>query len=230
MSNKRLNQFKGRLDAAQIADGMNAASRNAKRLADDATLLLDNERWPLAASLAILSVEESGKSSILRRLATAKDSKELKDIWREYRSHTSKNIMGVLFHYVASGKRKLADFAPMFDPDAEHPYLLDQVKQLGLYSDCLGNAHWAEPLEVIDESLAKAMVCTAQALASKKETQTKEIELWIQYVGPYLNTSRAAAERALEQWYLAVQQHGLAPGGSNAMSDFIHRGFDASDS
>jgi len=224
MSNKRLNQFKGELDAVQIADGMNAASRNAKRRADDAAILLENSRWPSAVSLAILSIEESGKLSILRRMATATDAKERKGIWREYRSHTQKNPMGIFIDHIRNGARKLGDFAPIFDTDADHPYLLDQLKQLGFYSDCLGNAHWAEPATVIDEPTARSMVVSAQALATEKIIEAEEIELWIQHVGPHLHGSQADAERALERWYSAMQQHGLALGGTNAMSEFIHSG------
>jgi AbiV family abortive infection protein len=45
---------------------MNAAIANAQRLAEDAQLLLDAERFPSAASLAILALEEAGKVIILR--------------------------------------------------------------------------------------------------------------------------------------------------------------------
>ena len=67
--NSILPQYKGKLDPEQIAQGMNAARRNAQRLADDAKLLLSAKRYPTAASLAILSIEESGKVSILRGIA-----------------------------------------------------------------------------------------------------------------------------------------------------------------
>ncbi len=50
--------YKGRLSAGQIAAGMNAARKNAKRLLEDAKLLLEAKRFPTACSLAILSIEE----------------------------------------------------------------------------------------------------------------------------------------------------------------------------
>ena len=79
MPAKKLNQYRGRLSPTQIADGMSAAQRNARRLVDDAKLLLDAGRFPSATSLAILSIEESGKTSILRHLSVAKDEKEIAD-------------------------------------------------------------------------------------------------------------------------------------------------------
>ena len=41
MAKDKLSWYNGELSAAQIAHGMNAACRNARRLADDAKLLLD---------------------------------------------------------------------------------------------------------------------------------------------------------------------------------------------
>src|SRR6185312_12883870 len=90
---KKLDAYKGRLTPAQIAAGMNAACANANRLADDAKTLLDAGRIPSALSLAILAIEEAGKTSVLRRLAVATTDGEISDVWKEYRSHTSKNRM-----------------------------------------------------------------------------------------------------------------------------------------
>src|SRR5439155_18554584 len=94
MGAKKLEQYAGMLNAAQVAAGMHAALRNAKRLADDATLLLESKRYCSATALAILSIEESGKLSVLRMLASADSADQAKRMWREYRSHTKKNVMG----------------------------------------------------------------------------------------------------------------------------------------
>lgn len=74
MTSGHLPQYKSKLSAAEIAAGINAASTNANRLADDAELLLENDRYPSALSLAILSIEESGKVSILRTLALSRNN------------------------------------------------------------------------------------------------------------------------------------------------------------
>ncbi len=150
MSAKRLDSYKGRLDHKQIADGINAARRNALRLAEDARTLLDANRYATAASLAILSIEESGKESILRRLALATSDEEVLRLWKDYRSHTKKNILWLVPQLIVDGARHLDDFRPIFESEAEHPYILDQVKQISFYTDCLGKANWSEPLVVID--------------------------------------------------------------------------------
>ena len=101
-----------------------------------------------------MAVEEAGKVSILRRLALAMTDIDVSDAWKEYRSHTAKNVLWMFPALVASGARKLEDFRPLFSQDSEHPYLLDQLKQIGFYTDCLGKANWSVTVEVIDEPLA----------------------------------------------------------------------------
>src|SRR5262245_14331298 len=66
---KPIAQYRGPLSAQQIADGMNGAARNAKRLLEDAITLIKAGRFPTACSVAILSIEESGKLPVLRALA-----------------------------------------------------------------------------------------------------------------------------------------------------------------
>lgn len=229
MPTKKLNQYKDRLEASQIASGINAASRNATRLAEDAQLLLENGRYPSAAALAVLSIEEAGKVSILRHLSVSETEEELKDRWREYRSHTKKNVMGGLLQEVARGARKLDEFIGLFEKDAEHPYLLDQVKQISLYTDCLGNVHWSEPVKVVDKNLASQLVQTARILARPKEVTTKEIELWVKHLGPVWNQDPGWMRKALENWYKEMQELGLAPEGPNAMQAFIREGVAISD-
>lgn len=83
MRKRKLDAYQGRLSAAQIAAGMNAAENNARRLAEDAATLLGLGRFPTATALAILSIEEAGKVSILRELALARSEEELAAAWRD---------------------------------------------------------------------------------------------------------------------------------------------------
>ena len=221
MAKKRLDQYKGNLSARKIAQGINAALQNAKRLADDAELLLENKRYPSAACLAILSIEESGKSSILRELSVARDGKDLKESWKRYRTHTSKNAAWILADLLKSGARKLVDFRPMFENDAVHPFLLDQVKQIVFYTDCLGNSNWSIPENAIDEGLSKMLVGLAKVFASNKRMTEKEIELWIKHIGPVWKQNMGWMQQALKNWYGEMQECGLATEGENAMEEFI---------
>jgi AbiV family abortive infection protein len=224
MCAKKLDQYTDTLNPDQVAAGMNVALRNAKRLADDAALLLEHERYCSATALAILSIEESGKLPLLRMLATATSGEEAKRYWREYRSHTKKTVMGAFLELFCQGARRLDQFATLVDQGADHPHVIDQIKQIALYSDCLGNAHWSEPHEVIDEPLARSMVLTATLLAKEQEVTPREIELWVTHVGPHLHGNRELAERGLETWYAEMQRNGLAPQGRNSMAQFVNEG------
>ena len=208
---------------AQIAEGMNAANSNAKRLAEDANLLLNAGRFPSAASLAALSIEESGKQSIPRSLALAKDAEELAARWKEYRSHTKKNVSWLLPDLVFRGAHKLEDFRTLYEPDSDHPYLLDQIKQLGIYSDCLGKAHWSVPEEVIDRLLAESLVQTANLLCRAPETTALEIELWVKHMGPVWGTTSERMAKALIGWHEEKCQLGLAQD-KDAMKKFVYEG------
>ena len=223
MQNK-LKAYRGKLSAAEIAMGMTVAGRNARRLADDAAILLAASRFPTAASLASLAIEEAGKASILRALALARNDAEIKDEWKAYRSHTSKSTTWLLPALAASGARKLDDLRLLFDQDSDHPFLLDQLKQLGLYTDCLGSGHWAVPTEAIDEGLARMLVNVADIMSKDKDITEEEIELWIEHVGPVWKKEGAWMKKALANWYAAMQAAGLAPEGENMMEQFIRRG------
>src|SRR5712692_4709318 len=221
---KKLDANRGKLTTAQIAQGMSAAAQNARRLAGDAVALLEAHRFPTAASLAILSIEESGKISILRSLSLATTSDEVSDAWKDYRSHTQKNAAWLLPQLVAAGARKLDDLRPLFDKDSDHPYVLDQIKQLGFYTDCLGQAHWSTPDATIDKDLAKMLVNVVTLLAGKHEYTKTEVDLWVEHIGPVWKKDHALMKQALVNWYAAMQKSGLAPEGANEMEHFVREG------
>jgi len=224
MSKKKLDSYKGKLSVDQVTAGINAAIQNAKRLVEDASLLFEAGRFPSAASLAILSIEESGKVSILRSLALAKTNDDIADAWRDYRSHTKKNVNWLLPQLAEQGARKLDDFKPLFEESSDHPYILDQLKQIGFYTDCLGRAHWSVPQEVIDQSLAEMLIQVAKIFARDKHVSKMELELWIKHIGPVWKRDPSWMKQALCNWYREIQDAGLVPPGENEMDKFIKSG------
>ena len=222
---KKLNGFKGALSPQQIADGINAAKKNAFRLANDAKFMFDDGRYPSAVSLAILSIEESGKVSILRALSLAKDEKEVAECWRDYRSHTKKNVSWILPELAAKGARRLEELRPIFDETSDHPYLLDQVKQISFYTDCLGQSHWSIPEAVIEESLAKTLVQIAELFSkNKEEISVLEIELWIKHMKPVWKTSMSAMKAALIDWTKDMNENGLSSREVADVERFVNTG------
>ena len=221
MGREKLDQYKGPLSPADVAAGMNAANGNARRLAEDAALLLERGRFPTAAALAALAIEEAGKTSILRGLSLARDEQELKEAWREYRSHTKKNAVWILPSLVADGARSLDDFRSMYDPGSDHPHVLDQLKQLGFYTDCLGQAHWAISERIIDERLARSPVDVANLLAREKVITAEEIELWVEHMRPVWKGPMPWMKQALLDWHRAMRARGLALDDEISMERFV---------
>ena len=204
---------------------MNAAANNARRLFEDAATLLAAGRFPSAASLAILSIEECGKVSILRMLVVARSDAEVAETWRNYRSHTRKNVAWLLPQLAAAGARKLDDLSPLFDENSDHPFVLDQIKQLGFYTDCLGKAHWSVPTETIDKELAQMLVRIAQVLARGQTHNEDEVKLWLKHVGPVWKKNPAWMKQALVNWVtLLMEEAGLAEKGENKMEKFVRHG------
>lgn len=218
---KGLQQFKNHLSYSQIADGMNVACNNARRLVEDAQILFDSQRYPSAVSLAILSIEESGKTAILRQMATAQDGKALKAAWRSYRSHTKKNVAWILPDLVRNGARKLDEFDQISNPQGDHPELLDNLKQIGFYTDCLGQAHWSVPSEVIDESTAKSILSVAKILSKKRIHTEREIELWVAHVGPDKQSTLERQKKAVYDWFKAMEAEGLIEEGEIPFAEFL---------
>jgi len=222
---RHLNSYSDRLTAHQIAIGINATRRNARRLAEDAQLLFDKERYPTAASLAILSVEEAGKESILRQIAWTSEDKELRTSWKDFRSHTKKNTMWLLPQLVSEGARRLDDFRKLFDKEAEHTFILDMIKQVSFYTDCLGKAHWSEPAEVIDKNLARLLLDVAKVFIKDREITTKEVELWTKHMGPVRDKPYVEQKKALLNWYAELQEFGLTDERPNIVDLLVWLGF-----
>ncbi|WP_028574325.1 AbiV family abortive infection protein [Desulfonatronovibrio hydrogenovorans] len=204
-----LKQYKGPLETSRIVAGMNAAAMNARRLANDARILVDSGGLASGASLAALAIEEAGKVSILRELALARNQEDLKDAWKRYRSHRSKNTHWILPQLAASGASNLEELRQVVDPKSDHPALLDRIKQIGFYTDCLGEAHWSIPAEVIDESLAMYLVSTAELLSPSRQFTELEVELWKKHVGPVWKGDMRWMKKALVQWGEDMVANGL---------------------
>ncbi len=203
-----LHPYKGPLTPAQITEGIAAAQANALRLLDDAKVLLEARRYPSATALAILSIEERGKVIILKRIALVSDPADVKGAWREYRSHRAKNAGWVIPQLIAEGARTMRAMAAAVDPDAEHTGVLDALKQVSFYTDCLGNKHWSIPSEVVDEDLASSMVRSAEVMWGAKVVTQREVELWAQIVGPHYNQSGML--EAVVRWQGAMVAEGLS--------------------
>ncbi len=214
-----LEDVQGPLTPAQVAQGMNAAARNARRLLADAQLLLDHRRYPSATSVAILSIEESSKISILRGMVGISDPAALKAGWKRYRDHRAKTGFWALIDLYIDGARKVYDFAPVVDRDAPHTATIDAIKQLGFYTGRFSETTWSEPENVVDERLASEAVMRARIFCPNSDVTEREVELWLAHVVPFSGTDRHT--EGLLDWAAAMNREGLSSRTREEFEEFI---------
>lgn len=140
-------------------------------------------------------------------LAVAKSNDAIKEGWKSYRSHQTKNVLWLFALYVLSGIRTLDGFSPLFHPDSKHTKRLDEFKQGGFYTDCVGKAEWSEPEQFIDGLVAAFVMKTARSLTKEHPFTEREIELWIEHVCPDLDKAKP---ENLKKFWSAMTQEGLA--------------------
>ena len=221
----RLKKYVGPLNAEKIADGINTAFRNAKRLLHSAQFLFEAKDYASAISLAILAIEESGKASHLRSLALANDEKSIKECWKDYRTHTKKNVAFGLVTVLHQSIICLEDLRPLFMPDNAIPYQLDDLKQLGFYTDCLGDdCHWHTPVSHYTEEDASVVLKTAAVCCHQDKIVTvREIELWKECLSPVWKKTMAEMKQGLILWRKRMREEHLIPE-DDRFEDFVTSG------
>ena len=210
-------RYQGPLSPRQAAEGIAAARANAKALLEDAETLLQRESWPRAFGLAVLAIEEAGKTRIIRELVLARDEKECRTAWREYRTHSKKTLLTILPELAARGARRFDELArPMFDPTSNHGPELEADKQSAFYTDVLSDGTWTLPERAISESDARKVVLTARLLAGKKSeamSSEAELTLWVKHLRPIRGeTDQVRLRQAVVACYAEAEAMGVLQG------------------
>ncbi|MBK9147488.1 MAG: AbiV family abortive infection protein [Flavobacteriales bacterium] len=208
-------QYSQKLSPRKAAEGMAAATENAISLLSDAHLLFDNERYERSVALAILAIEEAGKVSILRQILVQDDPKELNRSWKDYRSHTSKNVQWQLPALVAEGARQLEEFRGLFDRNSSHGAQLDRLKQAAFYTDAVGPCDWITPKQAITKELAEAIMLIAKVLVRTDKSMCTEpaLELWLKHMKPVQGRDMLTMKQALINCYQEAEDLGILPKG-----------------
>ncbi|MBI4020806.1 MAG: AbiV family abortive infection protein [Candidatus Aenigmarchaeota archaeon] len=218
-------QYSDHLTIEEAAKGIQAAIANASSLLRDAQILFDSQRYERACALAILAIEETGKPAILRALLLEKDSSQIRKEWKNYRSHTKKNVHYILPTLVSQGARHLEDFRAIFDKHSDHASTLEYLKQLALYTDSLGECQWSEPAKVVDRDLSKKVLNIAKLLVSKDHAMTSELELelWVKHLKPVWKKDMVQMKQALANCYQEAEDKKVLQGNQKAsdMIDFL---------
>jgi AbiV family abortive infection protein len=221
----RSKQYKGRLDSKSASEGIKLATPNAISLLEDAELLFRHQRFERCVSLSILSIEESGKSRILRGILLTEDPKELNKEWQDYRRHTAKNLAWIVPSLILGGARKLDDLKEMVDPQSDHGQTLEDLKQLSIYTDVFSSKKWSIPSKVIDENLAKMILEFARILIRNENDGMDSIEgldLWIKYLKPEWKGEMKNMKKALIDCYSEAEVLGIIDKGkAEEMARFV---------
>jgi AbiV family abortive infection protein len=215
------NQYFGKLDSEKAAEGINLAIENSQRLLKDAEILFEQESYSSSVALAILSIEESGKVPIIRRVLLEEDDKQRAKEWKSFRNHLQKNNQWILPDLVSKGSNTLDELKKMFAEEAEHPKILNVLKQISLYTECVGKAKWVYPDEVITKEIAEAKLQSARILCPEKEVTPLELDLWQKYLKPVWKTDMKSMRKAIIEWNRAMEKHGLDSYDEEIMTDFV---------
>ena len=108
------------------------------------------------------------------------------------------------------GARSLEELRPLVDPDSDHPDVLDQLKQLCIYTDCFIKGKWSSPDEVEVMSLAPYLLKMAQILGKPKTITAEEVKLWRKHLLPVKNASMEMQKHAVSAWYTEMTSRGLS--------------------
>lgn len=215
-----ISQYRGALTPELAAKGIAVARTNAARLIADAEQLLDNERYPSALALAILAIEELGKVQIIKTILLYYDEAGLKKTWKDYRSHRAKNVQWILPSLAAEGVRTLQGLRAATDAKGDHTAMLDAIKQLAFYTDCIGpHARWSEPAEAVEPELTKAIVGVAKLLHRDRVTEVRELELWVELFAPHYEKSGMVD--ALLRFQKRMFDEGLTDTTAETMKAFV---------
>ncbi|MEP3112645.1 AbiV family abortive infection protein [Nisaea sp.] len=219
MKKALLSRCGGKLTLQEATDGMNAAIKNALRLLNDAEILIKHERYATALSLSILAIEEAGKITILRQMLTCEDGEEDR-IWKSYRNHRAKNVMWILPSLAAQGAKSLIELREAANPSGEHTKLLDLIKQLGFYTDFVGNRNWSQPDHVADKNLTESIFSIANIVCRKRNITTQENEAWIKHLGK--QSIHGMNKLGLKEYFKELMESGLIEKEEINIQSFLH--------
>jgi AbiV family abortive infection protein len=188
-----------RLSPSEMGRGILVANRNARRLLGDGILLYEGARYPSAAALAVLAMEEAAKWSTLLQVTIAQDEKQIRETWRLHTLHVPKltralrALMGAL---EASG----GDRATL--PDTELAKAMNALKLSCIYSAFVNGRRWIDPMQVCDRDechnhLSVALISTSGHL---RVTGQRLGALLKRVPGGFGDQHEEAARQALIAW------------------------------
>lgn len=215
-------QFTQKISIKLATEISNGAIENAKSLYEDAKLLFDNEKYARAISLAILSIEESGKPSIIRNIILEDDPKEISNLWKSYRKHQDKNSMWIVPELIFEGARNLEDMRKVVDKDSDHTHILDNLKQLCFYSDVYSKGKLSLPNRVANRDVANSILEIAKLNSKGILISEESLEIWVKHLKPVWKQEMNKMKEALNNCYLELESKNIIEKGmALKMNEFL---------
>lgn len=148
-------------DLDALGDFALAAARNARRLLEDAELLLKRGRSPSAYSLAVLAFEEAGKAWMCVIAMMVPD--DVRPEWpygdliaRHVDKLMAAHVMAHMFASASSGQDVIASLAEVGESLEELAREHNQAKQRGLYADLLDGSVW-DPASITKDEATRML-------------------------------------------------------------------------
>ena len=163
------------LTVEQLSEGRLKAIHNARSLIEDAECLLESCRWPSAAFLAHIAIEELGKYLMLVGAIgrVLEDSIDWSKFWKRFFSHTQKTQNIFDFDALLSPSEFPNEIREDFEKASVDAKKYQEQKLYALYVDFEKDA-FVEPSKRIDENIAKTVVAGARSVLSLFEMGERE--------------------------------------------------------
>ena len=202
--------YKGALSSEAASQGIKVVQANAARLARDAKLLLESQRYASAAMVAVMALEEISRVAYPVEILTAGNGRRLADSWYRFRKGEHLFPWAILAH-----QERLLD-------DSELNAMLSFVKKLGLKAECIEPGLWIDPGELVSAEFAASVVGIAQSLCTGPISQ-ESVDVWVQLVGSL--PKNASTKVIMKKFQSALESKGLVAQAS--MARHINDHYDA---
>jgi AbiV family abortive infection protein len=151
---------------------LNAAHRNAKRLALDAKRLFDAGSYSTAMGLAVLALEEHGKAMLMVQVALHRDAKQKAATWRDFYKHRPK-VFGQLMRERFRQCKTAQDLETAWAATEERVQYVDEnLKQAAFYVGVNEAGDVSEPAKAFPKERVEHFVRAAELLTAKNDEPT----------------------------------------------------------
>lgn len=150
------------------------------------------------------------------------DLKEISKLWKSYRKHQDKNTLWIVPELILKGAKTLEEMRISVDPNAEHPQILDNLKQLCFYSDVFTKGKLSIPDNVANKKIASEILLIAKTNIMETLNSAKSLEIWVKHLKPVWKKEMSKMKIGLLNCYKELEENNLIEKGiADKMENFI---------